>query len=66
MGRFEAFWEFGLQPWDICAGNLIVEEAGGKTSDWDNTPMPFDGNRVLATNGQIHSQMIDILSKRIF
>ena len=60
------FWEFGLQPWDICAGSLILEEAGGKVSDWDDSPMPFSGTRVLATNGNIHEEMRDILGMDLF
>jgi len=66
MGRFEGFWEFGLQPWDVCAGALIVKEAGGEVSDWDNSPMPFSGNRVLATNGHIHKEMLEVLGKELF
>ncbi len=66
MGRFEGFWEFGLQPWDVCAGALILEEAGGKVSDWDDSPMPFSGNRVLATNGKIHDEMLEVLGKELF
>ena len=66
MGRFEGFWEFGLEPWDVCAGGLIVKEAGGKVSDWDDSPMPFSGNRVLATNGHIHGEMMDVLRKDLF
>ena len=66
MGRFDGFWEFGLQPWDVCAGALILEEAGGKVSDWDNSPMPFSGDRVLATNGFIHEEMKEILEEELF
>ena len=66
MGRFDGFWEFGLQPWDVCAGALILEEAGGKVSDWDDSPMPFSGKRVLATNGHIHREMMDVLGKDLF
>ena len=66
MGRFEGFWEFGLQPWDVCAGALIVKEAGGKVSDWGNSPMPFSGNRILATNGHIHKEMLEVLGKELF
>ena len=66
MGRFEGFWEFGLQPWDACAGALIVKEAGGKVSDWDNSPMPFSGNHILATNGHIHKEMLEVLGKELF
>ena len=65
MGRFEGFWEFGLQPWDVCAGALILEEAGGRVSDWDGSPMPFSGKRVLATNGHIHDEMMATLSEKM-
>ena len=66
MGRFDGFWEFGLQPWDVCAGALIHTEAGGRVSDWDGSPMPFSGTRILATNGHIHDEMMDILHNNIF
>ena len=66
MGRFEGYWEFGLKPWDICAGDLIVKESGGITSDWNGSPMPFNGNRILATNQHIHNEIVSILSKNIF
>ena len=66
MGRFDGFWEFGLQPWDVCAGALILEEAGGKVTDWDGSPMPFSGEKVLATNGHIHGEMIKILDEKLF
>ena len=65
MGRFEGFWEFGLQPWDVCAGALILKEAGGKVTDWDESPMPFSGKRVLATNGHIHREMLNTLGREL-
>ena len=66
MGRFDGFWEFGLHPWDVCAGNLILQEAGGRTSDWDGSHMPYSGRRVLATNGHIHSEIMAVLKKDLF
>ena len=66
MGRFEGFWEVGLRPWDVCAGALILSEAGGKVSDWDGSTMSFTGTRVLATNSYIHSEMINVLGKDLF
>ena len=65
MGRFEGFWELELKPWDICAGALIVEEAGGKVTDWNGSPVPFSGKRILATNSHIHNEMIQILRKKL-
>mgnify|MGYP001190810629 CR=1 FL=1 len=63
MGRFEGFWESGLQPWDICAGSLILKEAKGKVSDWCGSPMPYLGKHILATNGSIHNEMLEIIKK---
>ena len=65
MGRFDGFWEFGLQPWDVCAGALILREAGGEVSDWSGSPMPFSGKRILATNGHIHGEIMKILRKEL-
>ncbi len=62
MGRMDGFYEFELKPWDVCAGDLIVREAGGKTSDWDGiSDMPVSGKRILATNGKIHLEMSKVL-----
>ena len=57
-GRIEAFWEFGLMPWDMAAGTLLVEEAGGKASGMRNEPLDLHGKYVLADNGLIHAEMI--------
>ena len=65
MGRFDGFWEFGLKSWDVCAGALILRESGGKVTDWDGSPMPFSGRRVLATNGNIHNEMIKTIGKEL-
>jgi myo-inositol-1(or 4)-monophosphatase len=65
MGRFDGFYEFNLQPWDVCAGDLILREAGGQTSDWDGiTQMPLSGNRILASNGYLQSQMSEVLMQK--
>ena len=63
MGRFDGFYEFNLNSWDICAGTLIAREAGCKVSDWNGGTLPHDGSRVLCTNEKIHSMMINILTK---
>jgi myo-inositol-1(or 4)-monophosphatase len=54
-GRVDGYFEIGLQPWDIAAGLLLVEEAGGQVSGWpgDDRP-PLDSGRVLASNGRVH------------
>ena len=56
-GRFDGFWEFGLQKWDTAAGVLLIEEAGGKVSDFAGNPYQLGGPVVLATNGLIHEEM---------
>ncbi len=56
MGRFDAFWEFDLEPWDVAAGTLLVREAGGTVSAVDGSPFDVHGPSVLASNGAVHSQ----------
>ncbi len=56
-GRFDGFWEFGLQKWDTAAGSLLVEEAGGRVSDFADQPYRLGGATILATNGSIHEEM---------
>ena len=63
MGRFDAFYEFNLQPWDICAGALIAEESGALVTDWNGDEMPQNGSRILCSNKNIQNEMIDILTK---
>ncbi|HVS74086.1 MAG TPA: inositol monophosphatase family protein [Candidatus Acidoferrales bacterium] len=59
-GRFEGFWEFGLKPWDTAAGVLLVEEAGGRVSDFDGSPYRLGGPSILASNGLVHEEMLRI------
>jgi myo-inositol-1(or 4)-monophosphatase len=56
-GRFEAFWEFGLNSWDTAAGMLIVTEAGGRVTDLAGQPYRPGDSEMLATNGHIHDEM---------
>src|SRR5262249_34276385 len=56
-GRFDGFWEFGLNKWDTAAGTLLVEEAGGRISDFEGQPYALGGPVVLATNGLIHEEV---------
>jgi myo-inositol-1(or 4)-monophosphatase len=56
-GRFDGFWEFGLQKWDTAAGVLLIEEAGGRVSDFAGHPYQLGGPIILATNGLIHEEM---------
>jgi myo-inositol-1(or 4)-monophosphatase len=59
-GRFEAFWEFHLNPWDTSAGFLLVEEAGGRITDFSNGPFQLNSREVLASNGLVHSELIGL------
>ena len=63
MGRFDGFYEYNLNSWDILAGALIAHESGCKVSNWDGTSLPHDGSKILCTNGEIHDQMISILNQ---
>ncbi len=61
-GKFDGFFELGLKPWDVAAGIIILDEAGGKITTPDGKKAtPFSGEYV-ATNGKIHSQLLDIIS----
>jgi myo-inositol-1(or 4)-monophosphatase len=60
-GRVEAFWEPGLSPWDIAAGALLVQEAGGRISDMQGAPFHVDCRDVLASNGRVHTEMLGLL-----
>ena len=63
-GRFEGFWEFKLSAWDVAAGALIVEEAGGRITDVRGRPYPHDQPlSTLATNGRVHQGMFKMIQK---
>ncbi|MDJ0536960.1 MAG: inositol monophosphatase family protein [Xenococcaceae cyanobacterium MO_207.B15] len=69
-GRLDGYWERGLSPWDITAGIVILEEAGGVVTAYDRSPLDINSGRILATNGQIHQSLSQTLqntpSKEIF
>jgi len=60
-GRTDGFWEFGLKPWDIAAGALLVEEAGGIVTNMDGTPLDLAGGQMIASNGRIHQELREVL-----
>ncbi|MCX6625683.1 MAG: inositol monophosphatase family protein [Acidobacteria bacterium] len=62
-GRLDAFWEFGLNPWDMAAGILMVEEAGGRISDMDGQPHHLRSPHLLADNAALHGEMLAIFSE---
>jgi myo-inositol-1(or 4)-monophosphatase len=57
-GRFDGFWEDGLNPWDMAAGVLLIEEAGGVVTNFQNEPLSIYTKKVLATNGLLHQTML--------
>jgi myo-inositol-1(or 4)-monophosphatase len=59
-GRFDGFWEFGLNPWDTAAGTLLVREAGGIVTDLSGRPYHPGDHEILASNGHIHAEMLHI------
>ncbi len=63
-GRFDGFWELGLKPWDMAAGALMVEEAGGRVTRFDGSRFRLFEPEILASNGLIHEEMIAILTGR--
>lgn len=60
-GRVDGYWERGLSPWDMAAGIILLQEAGGKVTAYDGSPLQIDSGRILATNGYIHN----ILSREL-
>jgi myo-inositol-1(or 4)-monophosphatase len=63
-GRLDFFWEFGLSPWDMAAGTLLVEEAGGRVSDMNGAPHSVTASaHLLADNGALHEQAVEIFGE---
>ncbi len=61
-GRLDGYWEFKVSPWDIAAGVLLVQEAGGTVTSIDGTPLAFHSKmHILASNGLIHDDMLAVL-----
>jgi myo-inositol-1(or 4)-monophosphatase len=61
-GRFDGFWELKLKPWDLAAGILLIEEAGGLVSNFDGLPMTLESQECMASNRLIHEEMQAILT----
>jgi myo-inositol-1(or 4)-monophosphatase len=57
-GRLDGFWEFNLNPWDTAAGILLVEEAGGRVTDFSGNHFRLDSREILASNGMIHAELM--------
>ena len=60
-GRFDGFWEEGLHPWDVAAGKLLIEEAGGSVTYYDGSPFSVYAPPICASNGGIHPEMLEVL-----
>lgn len=61
-GRYDGYWELSLSPWDISAGRLIVEKAGGKVTDFEGNPIDSHTRYICATNGKIHKELTTALT----
>lgn len=62
-GRLEGFWEFGLKPWDMAAGVALIQEAGGVVSTPTGSRFSLDQTHVLADNGHIHTQVLQLFEE---
>ncbi len=61
-GRIDAFWEERLQPWDMLAAKLMIEEAGGRLTRYDGSPTGLRADEVLASNGALHEAMMAVIA----
>jgi myo-inositol-1(or 4)-monophosphatase len=61
-GRFDGFWEVALHPWDVAAGVLMVEEAGGRITDFSGAPYSIYNKQLLSSNGLVHDEMKTVLA----
>jgi myo-inositol-1(or 4)-monophosphatase len=62
-GRFDGFWEQSLKPWDVAAGALIAEEAGGRVTGMDGTPFDPAAAHLVASNGRMHEAMLSVIER---
>lgn len=62
-GRFDGFWEVRLNPWDMAAGTVIVQEAGGRLTDFSGKDLSIYEQELVASNGHIHDAMLDVLNQ---
>lgn len=64
-GVFDGFWEQRLSPWDVAAGILIVQEAGGKVTDYQGRPFQLEGKQFLASNSRLHGALLKNVAIRL-
>ncbi len=63
-GRYDAFWEFDLKPWDIAAGKILIEEAGGMVTNMDGTLLNLKTAAFLGSNGLLHNEMLKLIASQ--
>ena len=61
-GRLDGYYERGIKAWDIAAGGVILEEAGGKVTDYQGRKLDLEGEEVVASNGPLHEELISVTS----
>jgi myo-inositol-1(or 4)-monophosphatase len=61
-GKFDGYFELGLHPWDVVAGSLLVQEAGGAVSDLHGKPFDFAGREILSSNGLLHPELVALFA----
>ncbi len=64
-GKFEAFWEYGLHPWDVAAAAFIVEQAGGRVCDFNNTPDYLFSGNIIASNANYFDKFYEIVHRHL-
>ena len=64
-GRLDGFWELGLQPWDMAAGALLIQEAGGIVGDLQGEQTYMDSGRVIGGNPKVFSQLLQLLGPHV-
>lgn len=62
-GRVDGFWEERLQPWDMMAGILMIEEAGGRATRFDGSPLGLRADEIVAANPALHERMLEVLAR---
>ncbi len=62
-GRFDGFWELKLNPWDTAAGLVMIQEAGGRVTNYQNEPFSVYGKKIVASNGFIHEKILEVLKE---
>jgi myo-inositol-1(or 4)-monophosphatase len=62
-GRFDGYWELRTGPWDVAAGSLLVEEAGGRVTGLDGSALDLERPSIVASNGRVHDEMLKVLAE---